>query len=122
MKYVLIFAFSFLYLSNLIAQESPSFLVLERKTRSNKTTFRKVHLEDLESAKSFDGKFFKIVKGKSNEAIHFDDSDNQLVTKAATVYHHLTLARKFWRDEIGAPGKQKIGKLIIRLEIKKSLR
>ena len=118
MKYVLIFAFSFLYLSNLIAQESPSFLVLERKTRSNKTTFRKVYLEDLESAKSFDGKFFKIVKGKSNEAIHFDDSDNQLVTKAATVYHHLTLARKFWRDEIDASVKQKIGKLIIRLEIK----
>ena len=46
------------------------FVVVER-SENNKQIYQSVELQDLESTDSFDGKYFKIVKGKSNEAVSF---------------------------------------------------
>ncbi len=100
-----------------IAQEAPSFEVLERKARTNGTITKKVALEDLESANSFDGKHFKIVKAKSGEAIRFDDMDKMLIKKAANVYHHLTKARNYWESRIDANNHMLDEKVVVRLEI-----
>ena len=47
-----------------------------------------VELKDLTSTNSFDGKYFKIVAGTSDEPISFN-AEPGLVFRAATVYHHL---------------------------------
>ncbi len=118
MKKLFLGLLAFVTFANTQAQEAPSFLVLERKAKSNKTVYKKVPLEDLESASAFDGKFFKIVKGKSNEAIRFNDTDKDLVLKAANVYHHLTKARLFWFDTMGTRAPETMSEVIVRLEIK----
>lgn len=64
---------------------------------------------------SFDGKHFKIVLGKSNEPISF--GNEQLKLRAASVYYHLTKARKFWIDEFKSSFVKNMEKLTIRLEI-----
>jgi len=118
MKKLIFGLLAFITVANSQAQEAPSFLVVERKAKSNKTVYKKVALEDLESALAFDGKFFKIVKGKSNEAISFNDSDKDLVLKAANVYHHLTRARNFWFDSMGTRAPETLSEVVVRLEIK----
>jgi hypothetical protein len=118
MKNIILFALSFICLANLYAQEAPTFKILERKLKSNKTVFHQVVLEDLISADSFDGKYFKIVNGKSNEAICFDEPNPAILLKAATTYYHLTLARKFWQEKTSEASPQKLDKIIVRLEIK----
>ncbi len=100
--------------SSLYAQ---SFSVLVRSERSNGTYYQEVELEDLKSDNSFEGKYFKVVKGKSKEAISFDDPNEELVDKAATTYYHLTKARKFWMNDIGSDMPVKVSQIVVRLEI-----
>jgi len=73
-----------------------------------------VELNDLESEDSFDGKYFKIVLSKSNEAIKFDD---EYSFKAATVYYHLTKARNYFIERIKSEHVKKLEKITVRLEI-----
>jgi hypothetical protein len=54
-------------------------------------------LENLEVENQFDGKYFKIVKGMDIKAVSFDD-DPQVVFRAATVYFHLSKARKYFKE------------------------
>lgn len=108
---------SLFFAPELFAQEAPQFRVLERRAWSNRTIHQTVALEDLMSADAFDGHYFKIVKGKSNEPIAFTDSDRGLILRAASVYHHLSRARKFWIDEMGVESLKEMDKVVVRLEI-----
>lgn len=110
--------FTLFIASTTYAQISPTFTVLERKIHSNRTIYRSVHLDDLESVDSFDGKYFKIVEGKSNEAIKFHEAEPKLLLRAASVYHHLTLARNFWIQKMSTLSPMNLEKIIIRVEIK----
>jgi hypothetical protein len=113
-----IFAFlTLVYVSALYAQSSPSFLVLERKARSNGTFFHRVELEDLISADRFEGEYFKIVKGKSLQAISFTEKDSELILKAATAYHHLTKAKNYWEKVMDSKRPEELQQIIVRLEI-----
>lgn len=105
------------FATSLLAAEAPSFKVLVRAEKSLKTYVKSVKLPDLESEKSFEGKYFKIVKGKSNDAISFKDEDSQLVLKAATVYYHLSSARDFWINQLKKSTPEKLSKMTIRLEL-----
>lgn len=118
MKKIIIGILAAVSMTNGYTQESPSFRVLERKAKSNKTTYQKVNLEDLQSADAFDGKYFKIVKGKSDEAIRFNDQDTLLVSKAANVYYHLTKARNYWFDVMRTRAPENLAKVVVRLEMK----
>ena len=110
----------FLLLSLFIASSlhAQTFQVLVRQDHSTRTTYRDVELLDLESFDSFDGKHFKIVKGKGKEAVSFNDPDRELVLKAANTYYHLTLARNFWMNKIKSDRPAQIPKLTVRLDIK----
>lgn len=94
-----------------------TFRVLVRKDWSTKTVYRMVELSDLVSEDSFDGQYFKIVKGKEQEAISFRDEDRELVLKAANTYYHLTLARKFWLTKVSPERIQALPKLTVRVDI-----
>lgn len=76
-----------------------------------------VKLTDLLSEDRFEGKYFKIVKGISEEAISFDDQDTWLVFKAATTYYHLTKAREYFVNHLKSDYVQGLEQLTIRLDI-----
>ena len=90
--------------------------VLDRDS-SFKPILREVVLQDLVTDQAFDGKYFKIVKGKSESPISIHESDRALKLKAATVYHHLARARDYWVQKLNSKFAQDLGKITVRLEI-----
>ncbi len=72
--------------------------------------------QPLISDNSYDGKYFKIVYGKSDEAIRFDAS-KEIQLKAATTYYHLNIARQFFTDVIKSDYVKDLPPLIIRLDL-----
>ena len=77
---------------------------------------KQVLLTDLTSESSFEGVHFKIVQGKSDEAIRFD-SDMATQLKAATVYFHLTKAYRFFVDTVKSQYVKNLPQIIVRLEL-----
>ena len=86
------------------------------RTDDNVPVLGPVTLTDLVSETGFDGEFFKIVKGKDDEAIGFD-GDAQLTLRAATAYHHLTLARNYFVKKLGSAYTASLPKMVIRLDL-----
>ncbi len=105
-----------LVLSSAYGGSEDKFPVLVRKETSNRTHIIKKSLPDLIDLESFDGKHFKIVLGKSNRSIRFDESQD-LILKAATVYHHLSESRKFWINDMKSDVAEALPKVTVRLEI-----
>lgn len=111
--------FGILFSAGVLAQESfcpKSFEVLERGKKSN-YTFVSRELENLYCTDRFEGAHFKIVLSTGKEAIPFDHEDKDLVRKAANVYHHLTIARKFWMTELRSKYVASLKQITIRLDI-----
>ena len=79
-------------------------------------SIEEVKLSDLISDSSYEGKYFKIVKGKDNEAIRFDDSE-EIQLKAATAYYHLNKARKYFTDVAKSNYVAGLPQLIIRIDL-----
>jgi hypothetical protein len=117
MNYKLTLAISCMLVGMTNAQTEPSFLVLLRQERSNKIYYTKKVMPDLIEKNSFDGKYFKIVKGKSNEAVSFDEQDKDILLKAANVYYHLSQARDFWVNQMDSQVAANFPKTTIRLDI-----
>jgi len=74
-------------------------------------------LVDLESIDSYDGKFFKIVYKKNEEAIKFYEHDGHTQLKAATTYYHLNKARKYFVEVLKSEFVKSLPKLTIRIDI-----
>jgi hypothetical protein len=86
------------------------------RTDNNRPVVDEVVLTDLISADSFDGLHFKIVKGKSDEAIRFDQEE-ELTFRAATAYYHLTKARDYFVHKVKSEYAASIPKMVIRIEL-----
>ena len=112
MKKLFLFILSLLTLNAFASARTFKAIV---RTESNAAKEAMVELEDLTSETSFDGKHFKIVKGKSDEAIAFDASE-ELVFKAATTYYHLTIARNYFINKVKSDYVSKTEKMVIRIE------
>lgn len=97
-----------------LAEVKKSAVVRDKKFRPR---IEKVVLQNLISENSYEGKFFKIVVGKENEAISFK-SDAELQLKAATTYYHLNKARKFFVENVKSEYVSNFKQIIIRLEHK----
>jgi hypothetical protein len=87
------------------------------RNRFHRASVEPVFLQDLISDKSFDGKFFKIVQGKGDNAVSFD-ADKELVLKAATTYHHLTIARNYFVNQVQSKFVSSLPKMVIRIDHK----
>ena len=94
-----------------------NFWILSRVPGKVKTRLYKKKLTDFIMKNQFEGKYFKIVLGQSNTAIKFDDSDENLVKKAATVYYHLTKARNYWVQTVGSQYAKEKNQTTIRINI-----
>jgi hypothetical protein len=77
---------------------------------------KEVLLTDLVSTHSFEGEHFKIVQGKNDEAIEFDESP-EIQLKASTVYFHLTKAYRYYLDTVKSNYVKNLPQIIIRLEL-----
>ncbi len=74
-----------------------------------------VVLTNLVSDDSFDGEHFKIVKGKSEEAVKFTE-EKHLTFRAATAYYHLMKARTYFVEKVKSEYVANIPKMTIRIE------
>ena len=91
-----------------------SFEALVRND-NKKPVLEEVTLTDLISNDSFDGEYFKIVKGKSDEAIRFD-ADRELTFRAVTAYYHLTIARNYFINKLNSDYVKNLKKIVVRIE------
>jgi hypothetical protein len=110
------FLFIFVF-SISVSYANPVFKTLVRKEGSIKTRVVEKEMLHLKSSDSFDGKFFKIVLKKSNQAISFNEQDQDLVLKAASIYYHLNKSREFWISEMKQIHLNELPQIIVRLEI-----
>jgi hypothetical protein len=118
MKFKLGLVLATMLISSAYADVGPSFKVLLRKEGSSKTYYAMKEMADLESSNSFDGKYFKVVLGKNKEAITFEEKDQELLRKAATVYYHMNEARNFWVTSMESEVAAQLPKITVRLEVK----
>lgn len=81
-----------------------------------KVKIKPVVMKDLLSEDSYDGKYFKIVHGKSSDAISFKASQ-ALQLKAATTYYHLTKARDYFINVAQSEYTKSLPKLTIRIDL-----
>lgn len=93
---------------------APAMEVLIRNDNGKPVT-EQVQLPNLVSEDSFDGEYFKIVKGKSDEAVKFSE-DKHLTFRAATAYYHLMKARTYFVDIVKSQYVESIPKMVIRIE------
>lgn len=117
--------FLFLFSKTTFSAPAPQFEVVLRNNKF-KPIIEKVSLDDLVSENSFDGKYFKIVKGKSDDAILFNATDvssekevkahQELLLKAATVYYHLSIARNYFVEKMKSSYVRNLPQLIIRID------
>jgi hypothetical protein len=75
-----------------------------------------VSLENLTNNEAYEGKFFKIVEGKSNTAVSMKASE-ALQLKAATTYYHLSKARDFFVNQVKSEYVTNLPQIIIRLNL-----
>jgi hypothetical protein len=106
----------FIFSASLFAQSLDRRVEALVRTEKNRPVVDEVVLTDLISSESFDGLHFKIVKGKSDEAIRFDQ-DEELTFRAATAYYHLTKARDYFVNKVKSEYAASIPKMIIRIEL-----
>jgi hypothetical protein len=107
--------FTLLFSSLAYAQNSQRMFEVIVRTEDNIPQVGHVVLTDLISDDSFEGKHFKIVKGKSNNAIKFN-ADEALTFRAATAYHHLTKARQYFIEKIKSHYVANLPQMVIRIE------
>lgn len=117
MKYKSLMAVAAMLSFSALADVGPKFRILMRQETSNRVYYTEAEMPDLESNNSFDGKYFKIVKGKNKEAITFDEKDEELLLKAANTYYHLNKARDFWVRDMESEVAANLPKMIVRVEI-----
>ncbi len=106
----------FLFPGVSFAFEPPAQDVLVRDG-AFRPVIQRVKLPDLISDDSFDGKHFKIVAGKSNEAIRFGSGDSAFLLRAATVYFHLARAREFWVQKLESESVANLEKIVVRIDL-----
>jgi hypothetical protein len=101
------------FASDQICKNSSKVLIRNKK---HSYVLRNETLEDLYCNKGFEGKHFKIVYKKSNEAIQFD-ADEELVLRAANVYYHLSKARDYWANNLKSAFVQNMEQVVVRIQI-----
>ncbi len=101
-----------------VSQAAQTFEVLLRQERSHRTYYAEVEMPDLMSESAFDGKYFKIVKGKDKEPVSFDEKNEAILLRAATTYYHLSQARDFWVRHIQSEVAANLPKVTVRIDIK----
>ncbi len=108
--------FVFIFSTQVFSQVTErSFEALVRND-NKKPVIEEVTLTDLISNDSFDGEYFKIVKGKSDEAIRFD-AESELTFRAATAYYHLTIARNYFIHKVKSDYVKNLKKIVVRIEL-----
>lgn len=112
-NYLLIFGLLFSFNGFSCEDSNKPAVVRDEKFNAE---IKEVTLENLKCNDRYEGNYFKIVKGKTEEVVTFNDPED-LQLRAATTYYHLSLARKFFVEKIKSKYVEKLPQLTIRLDI-----
>jgi len=103
--------------------EDPKFTVVVRK-KSGKAELSEVEIPELAGKPAFENENIKIVLGRSNVAIPInvgiDSSDEKLKElriKAANVFYHTLIARKYFTDVLHSEEVKNLPQVTLRLEM-----
>lgn len=96
-----------------ILVHAKSFELIDWK--KNSLTKVKYEINELEGLEYFETEKFKIVIGRSNEAIPINEQDESILLKAATVFYHISKASNYF-DNLLTPRKVR-EQIVIRLEM-----
>jgi hypothetical protein len=113
MKNLVLFLSFILWTSSSFASISKRAVIRDEDFNA---VIKDVVLLDLVSDRTYEGKYFKIVQGKNNNPVRFDDSED-LQLKAATTYYHLNKARHFFSDVIKSSYVAELPQITIRLDL-----
>ncbi len=94
-----------------------SFTVIVREEFTNNAIKVNREMMNLEDSHSFDGRYFKIVLGKSKDAVAFDEKDPETLLRAANTYYHLNIARDYWVNIMHSERAANMPKMIVRINI-----
>ena len=114
MKNILAIMFLLLQFSYVNAAEIKKRAIV--RDENFNANIEEIELKNLTSSDSYEGKYFKIVNGKNNQAIRFDDSED-LQLRAATTYYHMNKARLFFTDVVKSQYVQALPQITIRLNL-----
>lgn len=114
MKIILIAIFSSLLTSYAQAEDVYRRAVV--RDENFNAVIQDVKLENLTSSEAYEGSFFKIVKGKSNEAVRFDDTEDMQL-RAATTYYHLNKARQYFVQVAKSDFVKNLPQIVVRVEL-----
>lgn len=113
----LILCSALIFSSSIFAQTYQSQQKAVIRTDKYEGKIEMMTLKDLTQKGCFEGLHFKIVKGKDNNPICFDNADEDLKIRAATTYFHLTKAREFYVNELKSDYVKSIPQMTIRVDI-----
>ncbi|MDO9184349.1 MAG: hypothetical protein Q7U04_18180 [Bacteriovorax sp.] len=114
MRAIFIFFTVFFQITNVFSREVKKRLVL--RDENFRGVIQEKILPDLISNDSYNGKYFKIVYGKSNNAISFDETED-IQLKAATTYYHLNKARNFFVNIVHSQYVQNLPQIVVRIDL-----
>ena len=116
MKKILVL--TYLFTTSLFAQMTFDYdsMAVVRNAKG-KAKIERVTLTHLISPTHFDGLYFKIVEGKSDEAISFDNASSELLLKATTTYFHLMKARDYFINTVKSDYVKNMEKITVRVDI-----
>lgn len=97
-----------------VVEKSSRVVIRDQRFRAQ---IRQMALPHLTSNEKVEGLYFKIVKGKSNEAVSFDDADEDLVLRASTTYYHLNLAHEYFIEKMKSQYVADLPQMIVRIEL-----
>lgn len=114
MKFIicLTFLINIVFAQTVFEKDMPAVV----RTPHNFAQIELVTLPNLVDVNKFEGLHFKIVKGKLNEAISFDDTDEELKIRAATTYYHLEKARSYFVDVMKSEYTKNLPQITVRIE------
>lgn len=112
---ILILALTLLLSAQNFAAELDAKVVLRNK--KGKAKERTVKLVNLYDTTAFEGPDFKIVLGKSNEAIKTTCESEKLCKKAATVWYWLTKSKNYFIENLDSQFVRDAEQLTVRLDI-----
>ena len=121
MKFILTIAFicsqigSISFAQDHLQHPYPSEIVVRKKSGKFKFRTKTITITD----NRFENSDFKVVLGKSNDAIQYDDPciDDSIKMKAATTLYHLNRAKQFFIQQIHSPEVKKLEPITVRLEL-----
>ena len=87
------------------------------RNKKHKAKERTVTLEGLSNTSAFEGPDFKIVVGRSNQALSTECKNKKLCLKAATAWYHLTKSKQYFLNTLQSDYVASLPQIVVRIDM-----